>query len=81
MPNTSYTMFHCVDTPLAALLPKIEDRTAPCPYDGTWPNFYDCTTYIMCTNGISYVMPCPNGNLIINLECVDVIKKMQIECN
>lgn len=40
---------------------------AICPSDGDYPNYYNCTTYITCSNGIQYVMNCPEG-LIWNVE-------------
>lgn len=45
----------------------MEGKAATCPSDGMFPNYYDCSTYIHCTNGIQYVQPCPEG-LIWNLE-------------
>ena len=38
-----------------------------CPQDGVYPNYYNCSTYISCSNGVIYVMACPDG-LIWNVE-------------
>lgn len=29
--------------------------------DGNYPNPADCGSYIACSNGVAWVMPCPDG--------------------
>ena len=44
-----------------------QEIVAICPNDGVYPNYYNCSTFITCSNGIQYIMECPEG-LIWNVE-------------
>nr|CAH0112103.1 unnamed protein product [Daphnia galeata] len=44
-----------------------DGRVSVCPEDGVYPNYYNCSTFITCSNGIQYVMSCPEG-LIWNVD-------------
>ncbi|XP_046644528.1 endochitinase-like [Daphnia pulicaria] len=46
---------------------ETDRRVSVCPADGVYPNYYNCSTFITCSNGIQYVMACPEG-LIWNVD-------------
>ncbi len=46
---------------------ETDGRVSVCPADGVYPNYYNCSTFITCSNGIQYVMACPEG-LIWNVD-------------
>ncbi len=46
---------------------ETDERVSVCPADGVYPNYYNCSTFITCSNGIQYVMACPEG-LIWNVD-------------
>lgn len=50
-----------------------------CPEDGVYPNYYDCTTFITCSNGLQYVMSCPEG-LIWNIDTNECDWPHNTEC-
>lgn len=50
-----------------------------CPEDGVYPNYYDCTTFITCSNGLQYVMSCPEG-LIWNVDTNECDWPNNTEC-
>lgn len=58
---------------------ETEGRAYICPEDGVYPNYYNCTTFITCSNGLQYVMACPEG-LIWNVDTNECDWPYNTEC-
>ncbi|XP_057369742.1 probable endochitinase [Daphnia carinata] len=57
----------------------IEGQAYICPEDGVYPNYHNCTTFITCSNGLQYVMSCPEG-LIWNVNTNECDWPYNTEC-
>ncbi|KAI9565819.1 hypothetical protein GHT06_009614 [Daphnia sinensis] len=66
-------------TPVDVDAREIEGRAYICPADGVYPNYHNCTTFITCSNGLQYVMPCPEG-LIWNVNTSECDWPYNTEC-
>ncbi|EFX73742.1 putative peritrophic matrix protein PTM2 [Daphnia pulex] len=58
---------------------ETDGRVSVCPEDGVYPNYYNCSTFITCSNGIQYLMACPEG-LIWNVDTSECDWPNNTEC-